>query len=230
MPRIFVNYRTNDEEACAVLVERELSNAFGTANVFRASKSIPLGAQFEDQLLRGVWRSDALVAVIGKRWLAATDARGNRALDNPADWTRREIVEAFSHGTVVIPLLVNGAKLLTRKDLPADLTDLAVAQYMRFDHRSPDFALTKLVERLRQLDGTAAAEPPAPEPAGQRGGIGSITADTVNAVTDAQAPVNMGSGQQLIQSDFSADGATFVPGGRVGTIGHSFSSGHKKKS
>ncbi len=203
MPRIFVNYRTGDEETCAVLVERELSIAFGSDNVFRASKSIPPGARFEDGLLRGVWRSDALVAVIGKRWLDASRTRGKRALDNPDDWTRRELQEAFSHGVTVIPLLVNGADRLSPEQLPDELRELAQRQYLRFDHRDPDADLRKLVARLAALDGSPVNTPATSDDdhaGGQRGGIGSIHATTVNAVTDARGPVNMGGGTQLNRS------------------------------
>ncbi|MEV0680613.1 toll/interleukin-1 receptor domain-containing protein [Actinosynnema sp. NPDC050436] len=216
MCRVFINYRTGDEEVCAALVDRELSAAFGDDNVFRASKSIPPGAQFEDGLLRNVWRSDVLVAVIGKRWLTATDARGERALDNPGDWTRREITEALNHQVVVIPLLVNGAERLLRSALPDDLVPLATRQYQRLDVREVDAGLGRLVARLREVCGgkpDRSAGRPDPEQAatGRRGGIGSITGRDVQAVTDPSGPVNMGSGQQFVGDQ--GDGATFVFGG-----------------
>jgi hypothetical protein len=225
MLRIFVNYRTGDEETCAVLVERELSNIFGGSNVFLASKSIPPGARFEERLLRGVWRSDALVAVIGKRWLDAPNIRGELALDSAEDWTRREIVEAFSHDVVVIPLLVGGVGRLRREDLPAALADLAEVQYVRFDHRNPDAGLRILRERLSDLDDThvASSECAEGEPA-RRCGIGSITGRTVNAVTDPRGPVNIGSGHQVNQPDFAGDGTIFVLGGEVNDVRQRFGS------
>lgn len=190
MPRVFVNYRTGDEESCALLVERELSTAFGKENVFRASKSIPAGAQFEQGLLRGVWRSDVLVAVIGRRWLTVGP------LDDPDDWTRREIVEAFAHDVTVIPLLVNGADRLHPADLPDDLGELAVRQYLRLDHRNPDADLAQLVAAIARP--TDAPMGPSREDRGRRGGgIGSITGHTVNAVVDPQGPVNFGGGTQI---------------------------------
>jgi len=212
MCRVFINYRTGDEEVCAALVDRELSAVFGDDNVFRASKSIALGERFEEGLLRNVWRSDALIAVIGKSWLTAADGRGDRALDNPEDWTRREIVEAFGHGVLVVPLLVNGAQRLVRKDLPDDLAELASRQYQRFDTRDVNAGLDRLVVRLREVCG--ANEPTRPPAAERRGGIGSISGHHVNAVTDPTAPVNMGSGNQVVQHGSYGDGTTFVLGGR----------------
>lgn len=69
MPQIFVNYRTDDEEATATLVDRELSRVFGNENVFKASKSIGPGSRFPQELLTAVRRSSVLLAVIGPRWL-----------------------------------------------------------------------------------------------------------------------------------------------------------------
>lgn len=225
MPRVFVNYRTGDEEMCAVLVERELSRIFGSDNVFLASKSIPPGARFGERLLRGVWRSDALVAVIGRRWLDAPNARGELALGSAEDWTRREIVEAFSHDVVVIPLLVGGVARLKREDLPADLADLADVQYVRFDHRDPDAGLRRLRELLDGLGGgQPAPSKSADDGSARRGGIGSITATTVNAATDSQGPVNIGSGNQVNQAGSSGDGAIFVLGGEVDNVRQRFGS------
>lgn len=232
MPRIFVNYRTGDEEMCAVLVERELSKIFGSANVFLASKSIPPGARFEERLLRGVWRSDALIAVIGRRWLDAPNARGELALDSAEDWTRREIVEAFSHDVVVIPLLVGRVGRLKRGDLPAELAELAQVQYVRFDHRNPNAGLHDLRQRLAELD--SSVRPAFPDGADdgdsasdgltRRGGIGSITGMTVTAVTDPQGPVNIGSGHQVNQPNFAGDGTIFVLGGEVDDVRQRFGS------
>lgn len=212
MPRIFVNYRTGDEQMCAVLIERELSKVFGTSNVFLASKSIPPGERFESELLRGVWRSDALVAVIGRRWLDATNARGERAIDSPDDWTRREIIEAFSHQVVVIPLLIGGLPRLRRQDLPDALAELADVQSIRFDPRDPDAGLRQLLERLTRLDGQPAPSGLDSDSPTRRGGIGSISAGTVTAVTDPQGPVNIGSGNQFNQPNFSGDGTMFTIG------------------
>ncbi|CCH33973.1 toll/interleukin-1 receptor domain-containing protein [Actinosynnema sp. NPDC047251] len=219
MCRVFVNYRTGDEEVCATLVDRELSAVFGDANVFRAGKSIPLGAQFEEDLLRNVWRSDVLVAVVGRRWLAATDRSGVRALDNPADWTRRELLEALSHQVLVIPLLVNGADRLSADVLPVELAELATRQYLRLDTRDIATGLQRLVERLGQECG-GIPDPPAERPAtpssptAHHGGIGSISGHQVTAVTAPAGPVNTGSGNQVVQHGEYGDGTTFVFGGR----------------
>jgi len=159
---LFINYRTGDEEGSAALIEGGLSRRFGNDKIFRASKSIRLGEDFEQVILRAVRRSNALIAVIGARWLTAPDGHGGRALDNEADWTRREIVEALMCDVLVIPVLIGGTPRLAKDDLPAALAELAVRQYERLDHRNVDADIIRLGDKLAQLvDGLDDAAAPA---------------------------------------------------------------------
>ena len=112
MPDIFINYRTGDEEANANLIDNELSRRFGSKQVFRASKSIPLGENYVRKLLAAVRDSEVLLVVIGPRWLTAVDEQGRNRLHNEADWTRKEILEAFEHSVRVIPVLVGRTERL----------------------------------------------------------------------------------------------------------------------
>ncbi|MFF3395645.1 toll/interleukin-1 receptor domain-containing protein [Streptomyces sp. NPDC002669] len=224
MPLIFVNYRTNDEEATATLVDRELSRVFGNENVFRASKSIGPGSRYPKELLTAVRRSGVLLAVIGPQWLEAGGSDGRSSLHDEDDWTRREILEALETGAFVIPLLVGGAKRLGREDLPAELEELADCQYRRFNHRNAEADLSRLVDDLVRLLPeleTAArnhgyeGRPEKPDGGGheggdesgaarvragvikhrQRGGIGNLNGDFSGTfVSEPKGPVHTGSG------------------------------------
>jgi hypothetical protein len=88
-----------------------------TAQVFLDSRSIPAGADFAEELLGRLRACSVLVVVIGPRWLTLTDAAGRRRIDDPQDWIRREIAEAFTHGLRVIPVLTGGAALPAEADL-----------------------------------------------------------------------------------------------------------------
>jgi hypothetical protein len=148
--QIFVNYRTEDEPFGAALVDHELSAKFGSAKVFRASKSIPLGEDFADAILSAVRRSTALLVLIGPRWLTATDSNGHRRLDKPDDWVRREIVEALRHKVRIVPILLN-TDLPQPDDLPDDIAQLARCQYLRIHHRNSRHDVRRLIEELTEL-------------------------------------------------------------------------------
>ena len=149
-PVVFINYRTGDEEASAALIERELSRRFGSGKIFRAEKSVLAGDDIETTIMGAVRRSQALVAVIGPRWLAA-DEHGRRAIDSAGDWTRREIVEAFNHRVRIIPVLVGKTPYLTSSDVPAELAWLPGCKYLRLNYRDVDAGLGRLADELAGL-------------------------------------------------------------------------------
>ncbi|MGW2628635.1 toll/interleukin-1 receptor domain-containing protein [Streptomyces chattanoogensis] len=223
MPLIFVNYRTGDEESTATLVERELSRRFGDTNIFRASKSIGPGRRYPQELITAVRRCRVLLAVIGPRWMEARSANGHAALDDPDDWTQREILEAFESGAIVIPLLVNRTERLRQETLPPALGELADCQYRRFDHRNAEADLDRLAKDLTFLvpeladaartqgPGTPAelerdcapdrgqgSQPAVPAQVvkhRQRGGIGNLNGDFSGTfISESQGPVHTGSG------------------------------------
>src|SRR5262249_43450184 len=95
---VFINYRGEDSHSYGALLYAELSRHFGAELVFLDSESIPAGADFVIQLLARVRGCAVLLAVVGPRWLSAADAEGRRRIDDPADWIRRELAEAFAVG------------------------------------------------------------------------------------------------------------------------------------
>jgi hypothetical protein len=58
-----------------------------------------------------------LLVVIGPSWLTFTDGAGRRRIDDPTDWIRQEIIQAFSHGLRVIPVTCD-VEMPTENALP----------------------------------------------------------------------------------------------------------------
>ncbi|MFW5418842.1 toll/interleukin-1 receptor domain-containing protein [Nocardiopsis sp. CNT-189] len=238
MNSVFVNYRSSDEEASATLVERELSARFGADEIFRASKSIRPGEDFERALLRAVHRCDLLLAVIGPRWLDAPGREGGRALDDPDDWTRREIAEAFAYGITVVPVLVGSAGRLPEGALPEDIAALGRCQYRRLNHRNAEADIGRLAETVAELvPGLARRAPAGEEKADgarvrntvggrahavsqahtvneyRRGGIGQAAADGGTVIGSSHGPVHTGTGDQVNGAQIG----TQIQGDQVGT-------------
>jgi hypothetical protein len=147
--RIFINYRREDEPFGAALIDEKLSMRFGRAMVFRASRSIPIGADFVHCLLTALRGCSVLLVVIGPRWLQDVDG-GKCRLHDPGDWVRREIAEAFGNDVRVVPVLLN-ADLPSEQDLPADVAALARCQYHRVHHRSSDRDIDHLIHKLAEV-------------------------------------------------------------------------------
>jgi hypothetical protein len=154
MSGIFINYRGTDSRMAAALIDRELTTRLGSDRVFLDSRSIPAGSDFVDILLTRLRSCSVLVAVIGPRWLAATDENGDRRIDNPRDWIRREIVEALSNGLRVIPVLTDDATLPTEVQLPQDIVGLSRRQFMTLRCRFAAVDLAFLVAKIFEADPT----------------------------------------------------------------------------
>jgi hypothetical protein len=145
--QVFVNYREDDDPSVAVLIDEELSRRFGPDRVFRAARSIPLGTPFPEAIRKALRSASVLLAVIGPRWLTATDPTGARRIDNPEDWVRLEIREALDAGVPVIPVLVD-APLPALADLPDDIARFVENQFLQLHHRGGVRDLERLVDEL----------------------------------------------------------------------------------
>jgi hypothetical protein len=80
----------------------------GSDNVFFDVNDIMPGSDFPNVLAGKIEACDALLAVIGKRWISSSDENRQRRLNDPKDFVRIEIDTALKRGTRVIPLLVDG--------------------------------------------------------------------------------------------------------------------------
>ncbi len=134
MRRIFVSYRRDDSKADAGRICDHLVDRFGKNQVFFDIDTIPPGEDFNQYLQAKVSECDILVAVIGKQWLAATDERGARRLDNPNDFVRLEIARALQRNIPVFPILVDGASVPRAQDLPDELAALSRQQAIELRH------------------------------------------------------------------------------------------------
>jgi len=163
---VFINYRSDDSEAAAALIDRELSASLGSDQVFLDSRSIPAGVDFVEELLGRLRRCSVLLVVIGPRWLTLTDTAGQRRIDDPQDWIRREIAEALSRGLRVIPVLTGGVALPAEADLPPDIAELSRRQYVPLRPRFTAVDLDFLVKQIARVPG-ATDDPTTPGKAGR---------------------------------------------------------------
>ena len=141
---VFLNYRGADSGSYAPLLYKELCEHLSPDEVFLDSESIAAGADFAYTVLRRVRTCNVLLAIIGPNWLIAPDREERRLIDNPADWIRRELVEAFQAGVTVIPVLIDGAEMPREVDLPGDIAQLGRCQYRRLRYRESSTDLARI--------------------------------------------------------------------------------------
>ena len=67
MGGVFINYRGEDSQTAAALIDRELTSRFGRESVFLDSRSIPVGVDFAEELLGRLRTCSVVLVVIGPR-------------------------------------------------------------------------------------------------------------------------------------------------------------------
>ncbi len=125
--RIFISYRRGDAAFAAGRLFDRLTAHFGEGRVFMDVDSISPGDEFVEAIGAAVGTCSVLLAVIGDRWLAATDEAGKSRLQDPVDLVRLEIETALNQGVRVIPVLV-GAPMPKADQLPESLRPLVYRQ------------------------------------------------------------------------------------------------------
>jgi hypothetical protein len=165
MPRIFISYRRADSASAAGRLYDHLSQHFGEANVFMDIADIPPGADFVRAIEDEIGGCDVVLTVIGPQWLAIMDDNGQRRIDDPEDFVRLEIETALAGDQRVIPILVEGAQMPTRDDLPGDLKPLSRINALALSNnrfKADVDRLVRLVERppsARKVVGSRARTP-----------------------------------------------------------------------
>jgi len=149
---VFINYRAEDSQAAAALIDQALTSCFGRDHVFLDSRSIPIGTDFTRELLARLRSSSVLLVVIGPRWLITADEAGRRRIDDPGDWTRLEIANALRWGLRVVPVLLDGTVLPPTQLLPDDIAELCHRQYLSLRLRHTEIDLRIIADRVAETD------------------------------------------------------------------------------
>ncbi len=124
-PSIFISYRIEDSKPDALLLFAELTRYFGENEVFLDKRGLELGVDWPDVLAANVRKASIVLVLIKdeSKWLGVKRL-GRRRMDDPDDWVRLEIETALSSGKTVVPILVDGASIPPKSDLPPSLHDL----------------------------------------------------------------------------------------------------------
>jgi hypothetical protein len=159
---VFISYRRSDAQSASRQLAEALKLRFGPEDVFFDTRDIAAGVEWRSDTMRRVQESDVVLAVIGPHWADAADQRARKSLleRTDEDVVRVEIETAFTHGAIVIPVLVDDAAMPARESLPRPFRPLAEIQAQTLHHTTWDRDVDALAEVLAHL----AARPGPPEP------------------------------------------------------------------
>jgi TIR domain len=110
--KVFINYRHDDTDAAALLLWDRLAQRYGAGNVFLDVKSLEAGTKWLEEIKSHGSRGAAVLALIGRDWLAALQDRRRLEPGDPEDYVVLELELALGRwpGTV-IPVLIGGASM-----------------------------------------------------------------------------------------------------------------------
>lgn len=212
MAAVFISYRRDDTEGQAGRIFEELRRRLGEDRVFMDVTGIAPGVDFRKEIERAVSGCDVLLAVVGRSWLSAVDARGEKRLSDPKDFVRMETAAALRRDIPVIPVLVQGADMPSAEDLPEDLREFAFRNAVELRHKRWDDDIASLVEVLQQL-----ASVPQRGTTNGNGPVSTATAPLAETRPAETAPAQKGApasggGRRFV---FAAVAATIVAAGAV---------------
>jgi hypothetical protein len=154
---VFISYRREDSAGFAGRIYDRLIKQLDPKSVFLDVDNIQPGLDFFDVLDEKLRVCDVLIAIIGKNWNSRTPEDNQRRLEDPDDFVRIEIEAALRRGIRIIPVLVDGATMPRREDLPESLQKLRRRQAIDIAHNrfNPDVerlthALALISEELHQ--------------------------------------------------------------------------------
>jgi TIR domain len=168
---VFISYRRQETSDIAGRLYDRLALRLGDDQVFMDVDRIELGVDFAEVIAQAVSTCQVLLAVIGPRWLTATDEGGRRRLDDPDDIVRLEVQAALERDIRVVPILVAGAVMPRAHELPESLAKLARRNALSLRHESFRYDADRLEEAIARMlnvsTRAAVAVSPAPVQTGQ---------------------------------------------------------------
>jgi TIR domain len=186
--RVFISYRRQDSAAYAGRLYDAMVSRFGERNVFM-DLDLPPGVDFVERITEAVSTCQVLIEIIGPTWAAVKNDEGEVRLADPEDFVRLELGIALRRPEVtVIPVLVSGAQMPDRGDLPPDLGALARRNALELSDRRWRYDIGQLVSALEELlAGTTAVHDTTP------GTTGTATSEpSPEAAPTGPAPITAG--------------------------------------
>ena len=146
MAGLFISYRRDDSAGYAGRLFDALVRRFGEPAVFMDLTDIAPGSDFVETIDRAVGSCEVLLVLIGRSWLTSADGQGRSRLEDPQDFIRREVSTALGRNILVVPVLVQGARMPTAEQLPEDLKKLARREAIELSDSRWDTDVARLEE------------------------------------------------------------------------------------
>ena len=145
---IFLSYRRDDSAGYAGRLAEHLSSEFGHKHVFMDVQDIVPGQDFTQAIENTISACQAVIVVIGPRWVADLKQRGGQD-----DFVLHEVSAALRRNVTVIPVLVGDTTMPSAADLPESIASLSRRQALEIRDARFEDDTKVLVQSLRLIPG-----------------------------------------------------------------------------
>jgi hypothetical protein len=151
MAFIFISYRKEDSGDCINDLRMKLKSLMPDDRFYLDVHGIYPSDRLQAKLDKQVRMADVLLAVMGPQWLTCKSDTGRQRLHDPADHLRRKLHTALASDMKVLPVLVHGARMPDKGELPDDLQKLAVLPACSLDDGEFDSGIDELHRQVQKL-------------------------------------------------------------------------------
>lgn len=149
---IFLSYRRKDTASATGRLHDYLEREFGAEMVFKDIHDIGLGTDFRKEIGKTLMNCKVVLVLIGDRYVTLTDKEGNIRIMNPNDYVNIEVSTAlaFKDQKLVIPILVNGARMPGRDQLPKNLEAITWQNSKKLSNDYWQTDVDRLIKSIRE--------------------------------------------------------------------------------
>lgn len=198
-PKVFITYRREETAAHAGRLYDAMVARFGERNVFMDVDMAP-GIDFVERITEAVAACQVLIVVMGPRWATVEDEHGKARIADPEDFVRLEVETGLRRPDVTpIPVLVSGARMPRRKDLPPEIQAITRRNALELSDQRWRHDIGRLIGTLDELladvdhvPGVEAAPLDAPRPPAQAMPPSTAAAGRHGEMPPAASPTRAG--------------------------------------
>jgi TIR domain len=154
---VFISYRREDTSGYAGRLYDRLGAHFGRHNVFIDIDTIGPGVDYFRRIDEALDSCQAMLVLIGPKWVTASLPDGSRRLADQDDLVRHEIASALQRNIMVIPVLVQNTPMPGLDTLPESLRDLARRNAFDLSDHRWGYDLRRLTAVLEDATGSSVA-------------------------------------------------------------------------
>jgi hypothetical protein len=149
MKNIFLSYRHSDTDASAGRIYDRLVQLTPRNRVFFDVSAVGPGINFEREIVTAMQASEIALFFIGDKWLGRKTSTGSARIWDDSDYVRAEARAALAIDNIkILPVLVGGAPMPRRDQLPPDIREIAARNALFLRHERFDDDAERIVAAI----------------------------------------------------------------------------------